>query len=268
VTERSLDVLIVQLPPEPNDVGANLATAIRTIDEHPAAGLAVFPELFLNGYSLAGMRPLDLTTPSSPLAGLQQAARRTGTALVVGAAERVRRGVADSAICIDEEGAIAASYRKVHLFGEEHRWFRAGDGYVVVELAGVKVAQIICYDLEFPEPARAVAAAGAELLVTIAANMDPYANEHALFLRARAAENRLPHVYSNRVGDESGFRFCGSSGIADASGRVLAELAPYEPEVHLAHIAIGERPLPDYLADVRPGLPVDLATPATLGSGP
>ena len=140
-----------------------------------------------------------------------------------------RDGVANAALCIDENGAVAGCYRKVHLFGAEPRFFQAGDRYLVTRVAGVRVAPLICYDIEFPEPARAVVTAGAELLVTISANIDPYADDHALFLRGRALENRVPHVYVNLVGSESRLVFCGASGVADASGRLVVCSRPIAP---------------------------------------
>lgn len=142
------------------------------------AGLAFFPELFLPGY------------------------RPDGTA---GGAAPVSVG----AVCVDEYGRAAGTYRRTRLFGAERTAVRPGGRYPVSTLAGVAVAPLICYDVEFPEPARTVADAGAELLVTLSVNMLPYRDEHEVLPRIRAMENRLPHVYVNQVGAESGFRFPG-----------------------------------------------------------
>jgi len=262
MVERSLSVLLAQLRPRAHDLAGNLAMAIEVIEDHPRVDLAVFPELFLNGYALRGLSATELDAPSSPLRSLASCAGRNSTAVVVGVAESTEGGIANAALCIDENGAIAGCYRKVHLFGAEHRFFQAGDRYLVTRLAGVRVAPLICYDVEFPEPARAVVTAGAELLVTIAANMDPYADDHALCLRVRALENRVPHVYVNLVGTESRLVFCGGSGVADASGRMVASLAPYRPDIRVVDVAIGERPEPDYLAELRTGIPVAAANAA------
>jgi len=264
MNERSLSVLLAQLRSRANDVDANLAVAIEVIDDHPQVDLAVFPEMFANGYALRGMRgsPVDVTLP--PFDSLAQCARRNSTAVIIGAAQTTDEGTANSAVCIDERGEISGCYQKVHLFGAEHRFFHAGDRYLVTTLAGVKIAPLICYDVEFPEPARAVVTAGAELLVTISANMDPYAVDHALCLRVRALENRVPHVYVNLVGSESRLVFCGGSGVADASGRLVASLAPYRPDLRVVEVTVGEHPEPDYLAEVRTGIPVAGAGSTTL----
>lgn len=260
-------MLLAQLDPVTHDVQANVATACRLLDEHSDVNLAVFPELFLQAYALKGLEPVDLDVDvdsSDVLEPLCATTRRTRTALLIGVAEDMGGAMANSALCIDERGTVAARYRKVHLFGAEDRFFVAGDGYVVVTLAGVAVGPLICYDLEFPEPARAVSAAGAELLVTLSANMDPYAEEHALFLRSRALENNRPHVYVNCVGQQGRLRFCGGSAVADAGGRLLAALPSYRHAVRIVDVPVGsEDPvpgaLPDYLTDRRPDLPVRVA---------
>ncbi|MGO9559599.1 MAG: nitrilase-related carbon-nitrogen hydrolase [Acidimicrobiales bacterium] len=258
---RSVSVLLAQLESRPDDLPGNVSSAVALLEENPTVSLAVFPEVFLSG-SLQGTNAITLSDPASPVGPLRDAARHHETAVVIGVAEQTTHGVANTALCIDERGEIAGGYQKVHLFGNESRFFSIGDSYLVTMLAGVKVAPIICYDVEFPEPARAVATAGAELLVTIAANMDPYADDHALFLQVRALENRLPHVYVNRVGRESNFVFCGGSGVADPSGRLVASLDPYAPEVRVVEVAVGDHPRPDYLADLRTGIPVTQQIPA------
>ena len=92
----------------------------------------------------------------------------------------------------------------------------------------VAVAPLVCFDIEFPEPARAVAVAGAELLVTVSANMEPYEGEHELATRARALDNRLPHVYVNAVGELGGNRFVGGSRSVGAGCEVLAQAGAAE----------------------------------------
>ena len=252
---RTLRVLLGQLEPATHDVGANAATVCTLLGEHPDADLAVFPELFLQAYALRGITPVDLDA-GGPVARVADAARRARTAVVVGVAERSDAGMWNSALCIDERGEIAARYRKVHLYGAETRFFDPGDAYVVVRVAGVDVGLLICYDVEFPEASRALVAAGARLLVTLSANMHPYGDDHALFVRVRALENRVPHVYVNCIGREGRLEFCGRSSVADTTGRVLCELSASSPDVRVVEVPLG-RPegtdvWPDYLRDRRP----------------
>jgi predicted amidohydrolase len=251
-------VLLAQLAPRTHDVAANVAAACELVDRHGDASLAVFPELFLHSYALKGLEPLDVDA-SALLAPLREVARDRGTAVLVGVAERLGDAMANTALCIDERGEVVARYRKVHLFGAERRFFVAGDEYAVVPLAGLAVGPLVCYDIEFPEAARALASAGAELLVTLSANMDPYAEDHQLFLRVRALENGVPHVYVNCVGQEGRLRFCGSSAATDAAGRVIAALPAYRPEVRVVDVPLTVPPgdaVPEYLVDRRPDVAV------------
>ena len=141
---------------------------------------------------------------------------------MIGAAENVAGGVANSAICIDSMGELAGVYRKTHLFGEERDAYVAGDSLAPIRLGTRTLGVMICFDMEFPEVARTLAAQEADLLVTISANSPPFELDHDLFARTRALENGLAHVYVNRVGQEDGLLFCGGSLALDPDARVLA----------------------------------------------
>ncbi|HST43461.1 MAG TPA: nitrilase-related carbon-nitrogen hydrolase, partial [Conexibacter sp.] len=158
---------------------------------------------------------------------------------------------------------------KTHLFGAEAEAFAAGDELLVVELAGRRVAPLVCFDVEFPEPARALARAGAELLATLSANMEPYGPDHALAARARALDNRLPHVYVNRVGGEGGHRFVGGSAAIGADGAALAELgegvATATAELPLG---VADDPLVNYLEHLRDDLVVKAVSSPSVHGGP
>lgn len=215
-----MQVLLAQVAPEPGDVAANVAAVARVLAQHPAAELAVFPELFLTGYDppTAATRALAVGDPA--LEPLVEAARRHRTAIIVGFAERLGREVANAVSCIGPDGAWQGCYRKTHLFGPaEWSHFAAGNDLLIADLGdGVRAGLLVCFDMEFPEPARALSQAGATLLVTTAANMEPFGPDHPLAARARAFDNRRPHIYVNRVGEESGHRFVGGSLVTDAGG--------------------------------------------------
>src|SRR5919197_2112945 len=250
--------LLAQLAPKPRDPDGNAARAARVLRERHDADLAVFPELFLGGYTLRRLDGLALTPDAEPLAAIADAAAAVRTAVVIGFAERREDGVANAAACFDADGTLAGVYRKTHLFGAEAEAFTPGDEQLVVPLAGRLVAPLICFDIEFPEPARAAARAGADLLVTASANMAPYWADHELASRARALDNRLPHLYANRVGSESGHRFVGGSRAVGADGAVRIEAS--EEHEELLVVAIGQPDrhdaAVDYLRHARGELPV------------
>ncbi|HEV3407651.1 MAG TPA: nitrilase-related carbon-nitrogen hydrolase, partial [Gaiellaceae bacterium] len=201
------------------------------------ADLAVFPELFLSGYSLREVVRAARAAGGAELAAVADAARAASTAVVVGFVERTADGVANSVACIERDGTLRCVYRKVQLFGAETDAFVPGRELVVVELAGRRVAPLICFDVEFPELARRLAVAGADLLVTASANMEPFYADHDVATRARALENRIPHLYANLVGSSGPLRFVGGSRSIGPGGDVLTEAAHTREEVLVASVA-------------------------------
>lgn len=222
-------LLLGQLAPRPGDVARNADAVCAAVAANPDVELAVFPELFLSGYFDGRDERHAIEVGDPALQRIRDAAARHATSVVVGFAERTADGLANSVACIGEDGALRAVYRKCQLFGAgERAAFQAGEGLVLTDLGGRRVGPLICFDVEFPETARVVAVGGAELLVTVAANMAPYGPDHALAARARALENRLPHIYVNRVGVERELEFVGESCVIDASGSAVAQLADEE----------------------------------------
>jgi predicted amidohydrolase len=202
---------------------------------HSDAGLVVFPELFLSGYQLADVEPLAIDLDGREVGELRAAARATSTAMIVGFAERTAAGVANSALCIDSSGEPSV-YRKTHLFGEENQAYVPGDSLAAIRLGTRTLGVMICFDMEFPEVARTLAAQDADLLVTISANSPPFELDHDLFARTRALENGLPHVYVNRVGEEDGLFFCGGSMALDPDAGVVAEAGREAEQVLTAEL--------------------------------
>jgi predicted amidohydrolase len=248
-----MKVTLAQLAPRPRDLRANLDRACELIASGAPSDLLVLPELFLSGYELGEVEPLALELEGPELADLREAAGRTGTAVVVGAAERAAGGIANSALCIDATGGLAGVYRKTHPFGSERDVYRAGDELVTVELGGRLLGLMICFDMEFPEVARTLARRGADLLVTISANSPPFELDHSVFARARALENGLPHVYVNRVGEQDGLSFNGGSLALDPDARVLADAGSWAQRIMTVEIgAPGRRdPRTHYLELLR-----------------
>lgn len=217
---------LAQYTPVPRDIQANLARVRATLSESAGADLLVMPELFLCGYELADAAAVAIELEGPEIAELRTAAGQADTALVVGVAERIANGVANSAVLIGRGGDLAGVYRKTHLFGAENDAYTAGDELITVELDGRTVGPMICFDAEFPEVARTLTVRGAELLVTISANPVEFRLDHEVLITARALESGLPHVYCNRVGHQDGISFAGDSLAVDPEGRVLAAAGP------------------------------------------
>ena len=246
----------------PGDVAANLAEAEAAAARaaEAGAGLLVFPELFLTGYDIG----TDVHALAEPLDGpshgaMAATARRHGVALLYGHAERAGDGVYNAARLVGADGRPRLDYRKTHLYGPgERALFRPGDRLApVVEIGGLRVGVLICYDVEFPETVRSLALAGAELVAVPTALPAPTPAVPNLLVPARAWENQVFVAYADRCGRERTLGFEGLSTVAAPDGTVLAR-AGAEPALLLAEIEpgrfAGSRARNPYLADRRPEL--------------
>jgi len=232
------------------------------------AQLVVFPECAITGYcfeSLKEAQPLAETIPGESTQLIGQTCRQLGVWAVFGLLETAADGGVFNACVLVGPAGEMASYRKVHLPKLGVDWFATpGDRPFAVHQAGpLRVGMNICYDLAFPEASRALALAGADLIV-LPTNWPPGAEETAQSLpNARALENRVYYLAANRVGTERDVQFLGQSKICDTEGRVLAhadhtretilyaEIDPERPrDKHIVRVA-GKHEI-DRFADRRP----------------
>lgn len=221
-------VALYQCPPLPLDVASNLQRLQHIAMEATDADLLVLPEMYLSGYNIGpeavGALAEAQDGPSAQhIAAIAQAA---GTAIVYGYPERADDGQIYNAVqLIDAQGQRLCNYRKSHLFGDLDRsMFSAGDDQLpLVELHGWKLGFLICYDIEFPENARRLALAGAELILVPTANMTPYDFIAEVTVRSRAFENQCYVAYANYCGSEDDIHYCGQSSIAAPDGSVIAK---------------------------------------------
>jgi predicted amidohydrolase len=258
--------LLAQRFPVPGAPQANARRAAEIV-ARADADLVVLPELWLSGYDLDHVRESAVELDSAELGALRESAGDTATAIVVGFPEQRGAVVANSVALIDERGELAAVYRKVQLFGREREVFEAGEELVVAELAGRRVGPLICFDMEFPELARALARAGADLLVTASANMEPFYSDHQIASQARALDNRIAHLYCNRCGVETGLVFVGGSRAIRPDGTIAAQAGGGEQllSAEVGRVETADDRI-DYLAQLREGIGVKAATTVTGGS--
>ena len=130
------------------------------------------------------------------------------------------------AVVVDDAGTLRGSYRKCHLYDahgvHESDRMTAGDALgVTVQTPFCTLGLLICYDLRFPEAARAAALAGCDLLVYPAAWHDGFqkAEHWKTLLRARAIENEVFVAAPCHAGE----KFTGESLVVDPLGQVLAK---------------------------------------------
>lgn len=214
----------------------------RFLDDAAAAGadLVLLPE----GMTLVGTSSVYLDV-AEPVPGpttefLGRYARRHRMYIVAGIVEQAGETAYNSALLIGRDGNLIGTYRKVSLPREEiEGGLTPGDEWPVFELDFGKVGILICWDIQFPEGARRLAAKGAEvILLPIWGGIDE-------LYPARAIENQIFLVSSS---------YDSRTAVWDRRGRRLAE-APAEGGLAIARIDLSERVLWDWLGDLRARIP-------------
>jgi (R)-amidase len=225
----------IQLAQMPSDDGVttpNLARVLDTINcADSGTDLIVFPETCLMGFPTAQEVKRVAESEDGPtLNHVLNAVKERNISVAVGFAEVEAGRFYNTTALISPDG-IVLKYRKTHLWASELGVFEPGNQLVTGMWNGIRVGILICFDIEFPENARALAAQGAELLLITNGNMDPYGSVHRALVVARAIENQIFAVMVNRSGSGGGLEFVGESLIVSPEGQILASLGRQEGTV-------------------------------------
>ncbi len=228
---KSLTVATIQTHPVFGNVEENIEAALEFIPND--CDLAVMPELFSTGYQFRDKTEAvglaeDLTgnaEPGSATKRLTRAASESGTTIVAGLAEKDGDRLFNSSVLFRPDGSREI-YRKVHLFMDEKSIFMPGDlGFPVFEACGTTIGMMICFDWIFPEAARSLALAGAEIICHPSNLLLPWCQAAMV---TRCQENMVHAVTSNRVGTENRtgteLTFSGRSQVVSPLGERLAGL--------------------------------------------
>jgi N-carbamoylputrescine amidase len=247
---RTLPVALIQ---ERNhgDASANLAVIETRVAEAARRGakLVLLQELHNGAYFCQheSVAEFDLAepVPGPSTERLSKLARQHGVVLVASLFERRAAGLYhNTAVVFDADGRIAGKYRKMHIPDDpgfyEKFYFTPGDlGFRPIDTSVGRLGVLVCWDQWYPEAARLMALAGAELLLyPTAIGWDP-SDEQAeknrqrdawiLSHRGHAVANGLPVLACNRTGHEpsplsaAGIDFWGNSHILGPQGEMLAE---------------------------------------------
>ncbi|MEO8082779.1 MAG: nitrilase-related carbon-nitrogen hydrolase [Ardenticatenales bacterium] len=194
------------------------ADAAAAAARSAGATLLVLPEMFATGFSMAA----EHIAPwgGEIRMGMAEIARRHNLWVIGGYAEPGPGRPRNAASVIDPRGDEALRYHKIHpfSFGGEDAHYDGGDALPgTVDIDGVRVTPLICYDLRFPEPFRA-AADRTDLFVVIANWPAARAVHWSALLAARAIENQAYVLGVNRVGEGGGLAYQGGSVLLDPWG--------------------------------------------------
>jgi len=223
-------ISVIQLAPdyaEPLDVRRQQAADL--VRAQAGADLVVLPELWPQGGFLYG-RWADQAEPvdGPSVAGIAEAAKEISAWVHAGSiVERDADGALyNTSVLLAPDGSVAATYRKVHLFGfseGEPALLTAGREVVVIDTDLGRFGLATCYDLRFPELFRALVDQRAELVLLPAAWPDTRVEHWSVLARARAIENQYVVVAANAAGVQGSTAMGGHSAVIDARGTVLAE---------------------------------------------
>ena len=244
---------------------ANLATSASMVREAAAAGaqLVLLQELHAGPYfcQVEDVACFDLAEPipGPGTAFLGSLAQECGVVLVASLFERRAPGLYhNTAVVFERDGSIAGRYRKMHIPDDpayyEKFYFTPGDlGFTPIATSVGKLGVLVCWDQWYPEAARLMALAGADLLLyPTAIGWDPrdeaaeknrQRDAWVTVQRAHAVANGLPVLVANRIGHEAspdaqapGLDFWGHSFVAGPQGEFLSVASGDSTEVLLTDI--------------------------------
>jgi N-carbamoylputrescine amidase len=247
--KKSIIACVVQQPCN-RGRETNLAYSISQIQKaaEQNADLVVLPELHLDHYFCqsedTACFDLAQSIPGSTCETLAEVAKANKVVIVSTIFEKRAPGLYhNTAVVFDKDGSIAGTFRKMHIPDDpgfyEKFYFTPGDlGFKPIPTSIGKLGVLICWDQWYPEAARLMALAGADLLIyptAIGWNPEDDAAEKQrqcdawiTVQRAHAVANGIPVIACNRIGFEAapdqapGIQFWGNSFIAGPQGEILS----------------------------------------------
>jgi|GEM_PF-2565 len=250
---RKVTVAAIQMACSP-DAAENRRTAEAMVRRAAGNGaqIILLPELFETPYFCQERRYASYELATTPaenpaIAQLRKVAAELQVVLPVSFYEKAGTALYNSIAIIDADGSVLGIYRKTHIpddhFYQEKFYFTPGDtGFKVWNTRYARIGVGICWDQWFPEAARCMALAGAELLFyPTAIGSEPIlevdsAPHWQRCMQGHAAANLMPVIAANRIGTEhitpdeenqqqtSSLSFYGTSFLTDGTGAVLQQL--------------------------------------------
>ena len=238
-------IACAQLNTVVGDLEGNLALVRGAIRDATARGahLVLTPELALTGYP-----PEDLLLRPSFAAASREALEALAPEVTEGVAIV---GFVDhdedcrNAAAVIADGRVQAVYHKRFLpnYGvfDEARYFRAGDGPIILDIQGARVGIVICEDIWYPAPVAAeLARARLDVIACISSSPFHQAKGDARerMLQTRASDSAAALAYCNQVGGQDELVFDGRSAVIDAGGEVIARAPVFDQHLLMADLEL------------------------------
>jgi predicted amidohydrolase len=228
---ETVRVACQQIAPSVGDLEGNRRLTSDAIAQAVAAGahVVVLPELSTSGYVFESAEEARSCAERADGPTLEAWSRVAGEAIVVGGFCELGDDnlLYNSAAVVDATGVLGV-YRKIHLWDREKLFFEPGTECApILETRYGRIGVQVCYDLNFPEVARGLALAGADLIAlpTNSPRFPRPEGERPIEITLAMATAHLSHVFfamCDRCGPERGVEWVGGSVICDEWGWVLA----------------------------------------------
>lgn len=248
-----MKIALVQQPAT-EDRKLNLERGLAALDTAAAHGadLVCYAELAFERFypqrrAESGFEALAEPVPGPTTDAFCAKARELGVVVVLNLFERAPEGCYDSSPVIDADGRLLGRSRMVHITDydcfHEKGYYTPGDtGAPVFDTAAGRIGVAICYDRHYPEQMRALALAGAQIVVVPQAGAIGEWPDglYEAELRVAAFQNGYFTALCNRVGPEECLEFAGESFICGPDGRVIDRAGSGTEEILEAELDLSE----------------------------
>src|SRR4030042_2082644 len=211
--------------------------------------IIIFPEMTLTGFTMEAKK-FSEEWDGIGIKYFINIAKKYKKHIFAGIIEKDNGKIYNSLFHFDNNGIIAARYRKIHPFSyaKEDKNYNAGNEIVITKIGQTKIGLSICYDLRFPELYRLYGKQRTDIIINIA-NWPTKRIEHwKVLLRAHAIANRCFVIGVNRVGEDPFNPYCGWSSVFDPMGKKLEQVENEEMlisvEMDLEKVKITREKLP------------------------
>jgi predicted amidohydrolase len=279
-----VNIALIQQHAAP-DKSDNINRGLAAVDEAAARGadLAVFAELAFERFYPQNPADADPLRFAEPVPGpmtdaFAERARRHGMVIVLNLYERDGSHAYDCSPVIDADGRLLGRTRMIHITEyacfHEQGYYTPGDtGAPVYDTKAGRIGVAICYDRHYPEYMRALAVAGADLVVVPQAGAVGEWPDglYEAEMQVAAFQNGYFTALCNRVGEEECLTFSGESFVCGPDGRVITRAATGKDDIIYADLDLAQtdqshaRTL--FLRDRRPELYAGWIAPAAASPG-
>jgi len=257
--KRMVAIATIQSSVSP-DIQSNIEHTAKMVESAAKKGAQIiclqelYSTTYFPQYKKVDKDKFTETIPGPSSVAFKEIAKKYGVVIVVPIYEKeIKNGKTEyhnSAVVIDEKGKLLPTYRKVHipqdpLFYEKNYFKQSDSGYKIYKTKFGNFAVLICYDQWFPEAARVVTLAGADLIFypTAIGNIlgvkekeGDWHDAWETVMRGHAIANNIYVVAINRVGTEDKLKFWGQSFICDAFGKVVNRASKDKDEILISKV--------------------------------